>query len=192
LTNAYGFPPKGKIQILANVEYNIKLEKVFAKNGVELGRSLIYNIPSKKYPPGTTDLGIIDVDETNCNIENPTNPAKSGSFTYDGKTYSGDYITRNPYYSCTTSNDLFYAQNETTDFGIAIFNMPIASNGSYNIVPLPISPTNPFCEIVLVYNTPEKSGIEVKSGTLTKTGARKFTFTGISEEGKAITGFGEY
>jgi hypothetical protein len=123
---------------------------------------------------------IIDI---GCIDNTPT-----GTFTYDGKTYSGKTSSVQKISNCEKGIDVYISPlvEETL---CLILNMPEQSSGSFSFTS---QITSEDCDLRCVFYLKDNPYIIVTSGTLTKTGARKFTFTGISEEGKTITGSGEY
>lgn len=107
-----------------------------------------------------------------------TTPANQGTFTFDNVMHAGQCVST-PTPSCTAGNSdvTINASTAGTGNAIVIYNMPSQSSGNYSFVQF--TGTN-NCDLYLLPNSINNDLIVPYTntvGSVTKTGARSFTFT---------------
>lgn len=175
--------------------YGDQIEKI---NFVKLIQAIFLqkNILNMKHLTNLLFTAIIAFSISACSKSSdpaPTDPTSglgSGSFTLDGVTVSGTCIGVAST-SCSGGLDVGITPTTGSSEQFSIVNMPSASSGTFNIT----NATQSSGTCNLWAGT---SGYLSKSGTLTKTGAKSFTFTATLYDAteqnpdKTITGQGTY
>ncbi|MFO0414083.1 MAG: hypothetical protein ACK50E_00400 [Bacteroidota bacterium] len=135
-----------------------------------------------------------------------TSPALigTGSYTFSGTTYQSFCIGVSATL-CNSGLDVTLSHQDNDPKGaVAIYNMPSASSGTFSIVDgekeldISLNPSLKSCKLfVILSDLVMSDGYVSKSGTLTKTGPKSFTFTCsaidlTTNQTKVITGKGTY
>ncbi len=144
------------------------------------------------FPAGVTNLGILNTVciGTTPNPHNTNTEAGSGQYSINGQTVIGTCGSIQAQTAGCSGIDVIITdvQNQNTTF--VIRNMPTASTGTFNVNGNNAD-CNPRAESLL-------GGVSVStSGTITKTGAKSFTFSIIMEDlvtgsNQVATGSGDY
>jgi hypothetical protein len=132
---------------------------------------------------------------SDSNNDNPTPQLGTGSFTVDGTTYTGICVGV-PSSFCPSGLDVAITPTvgNSTSQSFLIYNMPSASSGTFNVTDGYQS--NGTCNLWTAYSS-VGTVYASKSGTITKTGPKSFTFTCtvyylLNNVSKTVTGQGTY
>ena len=117
----------------------------------------------------------------------------SGLFSYSGGNYSGLCVAVPDVNGCASGTDVVIATVSGASF--VLYNIPQGNSGNYSFTD--VQNVVNACTFFALMSLPNGTQLASKSGTLTKTDARKFTFTCqmydiITNNSYTVTGSGNY
>lgn len=144
--------------------------------------------------PANSTTTVSGLATSQCNnAAPPTGGTGSGKFSYSGGSFSGLCASVPDVVGCANGIDVAIVTTNGTS--IALYNVPQASSGSYPLTDGYLFTNN--CSFFALLTFANGTQLASKSGTLTKTGARSFTFTIVmydlnTNNSYNVTGNGNY